>query len=128
MPIRPQRFDLEGRTLTFARDVRDFLKRLPTSDANSVDKRQLARSSGSVGANYREANDALGRRDFAMRIRIARKEAKESCYWLQLVDAGGNEQLQADRNRLVDEADQLVRILSRILIKVTESRPESGSG
>ena len=48
--------------------------------------RQLIRSSGSVGANYIEANESLGRKDFAMRIKICRKESKESIYRLRLLE------------------------------------------
>ncbi len=110
------RYNLEPRTLEFARNVRSFLKLLPTTDSNTIDRKQVARSSGSVGANYREANDALGKRDFAMRIRIARKEAKESLYWLQLLDVGQDAELENQRQSLASEADQLVRILSKILL------------
>ena len=114
--MSPTRYDLEDRTLHFAKRVRQFLARLPRSPANAVDVTQLARSSGSVGANYCEANDALGKKDFLMRVRIARKEAKESRYWLQLVDVGECAELELERGSLVDEAGQLARILSKILV------------
>ena len=117
-------FDLEPRTLDFARNVRAFLKELPQTEANSNDRRQAARSSGSVGANYREANDALGKADLLMRLRIARKEAKETSFWLQLVDVGPNESLHTARDRLVDESEQLVRILSTIISRVMAPRRE----
>mgnify|MGYP002624443461 FL=1 len=117
-------FDLEPRTLDFARNVRAFLKEIPQTEANSNDRRQAARSSGSVGANYREANDALGKADLLMRLRIARKEAKETSFWLQLVDVGPNESLHTARDRLVDESEQLVRILSTIISRVMAPRRE----
>ena len=73
-------YDLEDRTLTFARTVRAFVKVLPRSVSNHEDARQVVQASGSIGANYIEANEALGKKDFLMRIKIFRKEAKESAY------------------------------------------------
>ncbi len=73
-------YDLEERTFIFAKDVRIFVKTLPKSPANFEDGKQVIKSSGSVGANYREANEALSKKDFIMRIKISRKEAKESEY------------------------------------------------
>ncbi len=78
-------FDLEDRTLMFARTVIMLCKQLPQSTINREIVAQLIRASGSVGANYREANDALSKKDFTHRIKITRKEAKESCYWLDLL-------------------------------------------
>ena len=79
-------YDPEGRTLEFAERVRVFVKRLRKTTGNYEDGKQLIRASGPVGANYIEANEALGKKDFIMRIKISRKESKESRYWLKLVD------------------------------------------
>jgi four helix bundle protein len=76
------RYDLEGQTFEFARRVRAFVKRLPRTLCNIEDVKQVVRSSGSIGANYIEANEALSKKDFRMRIRISRKESKETRYWL----------------------------------------------
>jgi len=73
-------YDLEERTFQFAKDVRLFVKTLPNKTANIEDSRQVVKASGSVGANYREANEALSKKDFKMRIKICRKESKESAY------------------------------------------------
>jgi four helix bundle protein len=108
-----ERYDLEERTEAFAKNVRDFVKRLPKDLANIEYSQQLVRSSGSVGANYIEANEALGRKDFLMRVRISRKEAKESRYWLRLLVP--KEDLEAERERLVQEATELILILSAIV-------------
>lgn len=108
-------FDLEERTLAFAKAAREFIKVLPRSVATIEDGRQLVRSSGSVGANYIEANEALSTKDFAMRIKIARKEAKESRYWLRLIEVA--EPLEAKRTLLEREANELTLILSSILRK-----------
>ncbi|MEQ9090143.1 MAG: four helix bundle protein [Balneola sp.] len=79
-------FNLENRTLEFAKAKRVLVKKLPRCTYNFEDGKQLIRSSGSIGANYIEANEALSKKDFKMRMKISRKEAKETCYWLKLVD------------------------------------------
>ena len=108
-------FDLEERTLAFAMAVRVFVKTLTRSVANVEDGKQVVRSSGSVGANYIEANEALSKKDFMMRIKIARKEAKESVYWLRLIEADAS--LEVKRVTLEREAVELTKILSSILLK-----------
>jgi len=77
-------YDLEKRTFIFAKNVREYVAKLPKSLTNAEFGRQLIRSAGSVGANYIEADEALSRKDFIMRIKICKKEAKESRYWLEL--------------------------------------------
>lgn len=108
-------FNLEERTLLFAKAVREFVKILPSSIANREDGKQLVRSSGSIGANYIEANESLSKKDFIMRAKIARKEAKESVFWLKMFDALGS--LETRRTELEKEAGELVKILSAILLK-----------
>src|SRR5881396_2019468 len=90
-------YDLESRTELFAKQVRAFVKRLPRTVSNYEDVRQLVKSSGSVGANYIEANESLGKKDFLMHIRISRKEAKESRYWLTLLDTNAQTDLERER-------------------------------
>ena len=82
-----KRYDLEDRTLAFAERVRALIRRLPKTLGNIEDARQVIRASGSVGANYIEANEALSKKDFVFRIKVCRKEAKESRYWLRLLEA-----------------------------------------
>ena len=90
---------------------------MPKTTANIEDGRQLIKASGSVGANYIEANESLGKNDFLMRIRISRKEAKESAYWLRLINET-NELKNADEAlRLIQKANELKKILSSILEK-----------
>ena len=110
-------YDLEERTFLFAQEVRTFVKRLPRAAGNVEDSRQLIRASGSVGANYIEANESLGRKDFLMKIRTCRKEAKESAYWLRLLDCGVSTELEADRVCLVAEARELMNIFAASLRK-----------
>lgn len=110
-------YDLEERTYQFANNIRLFVKTLPRTVANMEDIKQLVKASGSVGANYREANEALSRKDFLMRIKISRKEAKESAYWLRLI-SGTNDLQNADlANRLLQEANELTKIFSSIAEK-----------
>lgn len=110
-----KRYDLENRTLEFAKRVREFIVLLSKSLANQGDGKQLIRSSGSIGANYIEANESLSRKDFSMRIKICRKEAKETCYWLKLLNVPAN--LEFKRNMLLQEATELTKIFGAILEK-----------
>ena len=121
MEDRPKpQYDLEERTLRFAKQTRQFVKRLPRTICNIEDVKQLARSSNSVGSNYIEANEALSKKDFRMRIKICRKESKESAYHLKLVDTGGSDELNAERDRLIQESMELVKIFNAILRKSEE--------
>jgi four helix bundle protein len=110
-----KRFDLEDRTLLFARRVNDYVKDLPKSLAHIENGRQLIRSAGSVGANYIEANEALSQKDFIVRVKIARKEAKESRFWLHLTEPLS--QNSSEKVALIKEATELIKILSAILVK-----------
>lgn len=114
---RPRRYDLEDRTYEFARDVRGFVRQLPHTLANIEDVRQLVRSSGSVAANYIEANESLGKKDFVMHIKICRKESKESRLFLRLVFTDGNHELEKVRADLVQEATELMSIFGAIVRK-----------
>jgi len=112
-----KQYDLEERTFEFAKKVRSFVKNLPKTIGNIEDGKQLIRSSGSIGANYIEANEALSKKDFAMRIKISRKEAKESKFWLMLVDVGNNFDLDEERKKLIQESTELMMIFSSIMRK-----------
>ena len=112
-----KQYDLEDRTLEFAKQVRDFARRVQKDIGNFEDLKQLIRSSGSVGANYIEANEALSKKDFKMRIKICRKEAKESRYWLRLISTNGNNELEKERHYLENEAKELTHIFGSIVTK-----------
>ena len=112
-----KQYDLEDRTFLFARRCREFVKKLRKTIANIEDGKQLIRASGSVGANYIEANEALSKKDFIMRIKICRKEAKESRYWLRLIDTQASQELETERKELVQEAAELTNIFGAILHK-----------
>jgi four helix bundle protein len=108
-------FDLENRTFEFAQASRIFIKRLPRTISNIEDVRQFVRASGSVGANYIEANEAIGKKDFLMKIKTCRREAKESRYWLRLIETGSV--LAKERDELAAEATELMNIFGAIVRK-----------
>jgi four helix bundle protein len=109
--------DLEDRTFRFAESVRAFVKELPRTISNSEDVRQLVRASGSVAADWIEADEALSKEDFLMRVKICRKEAKESRLFLRLIDAGLAKATVAVRDHLAAEARELTLIFSSIVSK-----------
>lgn len=110
-------YNLEERTFQFAKTVSLYIKTLPKSISNVEYSRQVIRSSSSVWANYIEANESLGKKDFAMHLRISRKEAKESIFWLRL-RLEANEDIYGDRcKELVQEATELKKIFSAIIEK-----------
>jgi four helix bundle protein len=110
-------YDLEDRTFAFAKNVRALAKQIPKTASNIEDIKQMVRASGSVGANYIEANESLSKKDFLMRIKICRKEAKESGYWLRLIDTGDDLRVKKYRDELVQEATELTSIFGAILRK-----------
>lgn len=113
-------YDLEDRTFRFAVNVRTFVRNFPKSIAVFEDAKQLVRSSGSVGANYIEANEHLGERDLLMRLRICKKEAKESIYWLRLLEDLTPTETEQLRLGLIQEAKELVLIFAAMIRKRME--------
>ena len=111
-----KQYDLEERTLKFSREVLEFTSGLKQSIANVEVIKQLIRSACSVGANYIEANESLSKKDFANRSKICRKEAKESRYWLNLIQSNGDES-EKKRLALIQEATELTRIFGAIVEK-----------
>ena len=81
---KDKKYDLEERTFFYAKNVIEYVRNLPKGIGLSEIGKQLVRSAGSVGANYIEANECLSKKDFIMRVKICKKEAKESHYWLNL--------------------------------------------
>lgn len=111
-----EKYDLEERTLVLAKRVRIFLKEIPRTVSSIEDGKQLVRSSGSVGANFIEANESLSKKDFVMRVKICRKEAKESIYWLKLLMLD-EESLDMERLGIIKEMTELMKIFGAILEK-----------
>ena len=109
-------FDLERRTTEFGKAVIRMCLSLPKNPMNDRLIGQLVGSAGSVGANYREANDALGKKDFVQRLKIARREAKESLHWLELM-IEANLSKETEIRPLIKESEELKNILSSIISK-----------
>ena len=118
--------ELENRFHDFGTRVRDFCCRLKWDIINAEYIKQLIRASSSIGANYLEASDDLGNADEKMKIRISRRETKESIHFLNLIltYAYGSQELEKERCELADEAQQIRKILSAILIKLDKGRLE----
>ncbi len=110
-----KRYNLEDRTFKFAKRVIEYVNKLQKTVASIETGKQLVRSAGSVGANYIEANEALSKKDFLMRIKISRKEAKESNYWLRLTEA--KEDSANEKDALIQESTELTKIFGAILEK-----------
>lgn len=111
---KSNRYDLEERTLNFAQRIIGYIEKLPKTLANNEIGKQLIRAATSVGANYIEANEALGKKDFVMKVRTSKREAKESCYWLKLSRPLQEEQEKED---LIQESTELMKILGSIIEK-----------
>ena len=110
-------YDLEDRTALFAERIRDFVLKLPKNVANNQYGPQLIKAVSSPGANYIEANENLGDKDFKMKIKICRKESKEAAYWLRLVITDGSVEMEEERKILRLEAIELKLIFTAILKK-----------
>jgi len=114
-------FDLEERTFLFAKECRLYIRLLSKTTSNIEDGKQLIRSSGSIGANYIEANEKLGEKDLSFRLKIARKEAKESKYWIRLLQEL-NPEWKTNSEALLFEVEELRKILSTIVTKINSPK------
>lgn len=109
-------FNLESRTLAFSKDIIGICNKIRKNTVNLELTKQLIRSAASVGANYREANEALSKKDLLLRLKIARKEAKETSYWLELL-MGSCPELKKPLYESLCESKQLRCILTSIIEK-----------
>jgi len=101
----------------FVKEIRDLIYALKFSITNQEDGKQVVRSSGSVAANYMEANEHLSDKDFDFRIKICRKEAKETMLWLNLLKTDFNKLHVELLEALYKEAEELKNIFSSIVEK-----------
>lgn len=111
-----KRYDLEDRTLEFGKKVILLAKLLPKNSINMRLVDQFIRSGTSLGANYREANETETKKDFAFRMRICRKEGKETIYWLNLI-LENNPAFHDKIVSLIGETTELVKIFAAIVNK-----------
>ena len=117
---KSREYDLEERTLAFSKQAIKSCRALPKTVIDNEMGKQLMRSCTSVGANYIEANESLGKKDFLMRIRICRKEAKESGYWLRLVEPVSHD-LRSEHQWLLEESTELTKIFGSIIRAMGET-------
>lgn len=115
-------YDLEERTAKYAERIRDFCFKLPKNEVNNEYIPQLLRAGSSPGSNYIEANESIGDKDFLMKIKVCRREAKESSYWLRLVVTNETVESENERSSLRQEAKELVLIFTSILKKRGENQ------
>jgi four helix bundle protein len=115
--VENKEFGLQERTLQFAKKCRVLINRIPKNINNIEDGKQLSRSSGSVGANFIESIESLSKKDSIYRLKICRKKAKESRYWLNLINTGNLEDLEFGRKALIQEATELMNIFGSIIRK-----------
>jgi four helix bundle protein len=115
--IENKKYDLEERTYQFAKNVAIFCKKLPLNLPNTRYIPQVLDSSSSIAANYIEANESLGKKDFVMRVKICRKEAKETVFWLRLIADVNTNDFKDESISLKNEAVELRNILSSIISK-----------
>jgi len=111
-----KKFDLEDRTLDFSKEIIRLCKLIPKNIITIPLIGQVIRSGTAIGANYIEANDSLGKKDFIHRVKIARKEAKETIYWLNLIIEAENKS-DEKITILLKESTELKNILSAIINK-----------
>ncbi len=112
---------LEERCHEFAKKVRSFCRKLRKDAGNIEDAKQLIRASGSVGANYIEANENVGAGDLRFRLKLCRKESKECMHFLGLIEVFGDIESEQERIILVNEASQLRKIFSTMVNKLKEN-------
>jgi four helix bundle protein len=112
---KTKKFDLAERTQSFSEQVIKYINQLPKNITNMEISKQLVRSAGSIGANYIEAEDALSKKDFILHIKISRKEAKETRYWLKL--SNPNDIQLKEKDVLLIEATELMKIFGAIVTK-----------
>ncbi|MGB1247528.1 MAG: four helix bundle protein [Chitinophagales bacterium] len=115
-----KQYDLELRTELYAKSIRVYLKTITKSIVNMDDIKQVVRSSGSVAANYMEANDSLSDKDFVYRIKICRKEAKETRLWFRIINVEEVEQEKI--KEFEQEAHELMNIFGAILRNFKDNR------
>lgn len=114
------KYDLENRTYEFTKGIAQLCREMPKTFIIYEYMKQVIRSSASIGANYIEANEGLSEKDTIMRIKISRKEAKETIYWLKLIKNCNQAEFNNKIQQHIQEATELKRILSKILINISE--------
>ncbi len=117
-----QRFDSQAfyeRLYSFGRRCRELTEKLSKTIANLEYSSQLIRASGSVGSNYIEALEAMGKKDFIYRLKVSRKETRESVHWLRLIfDANSNleRNVEEEIKNLIGEGQEIMKIFTSSIL------------
>ncbi len=115
--------ELLERTFIFGVNMLKFLRKLPDDYIYRIPKGQLGRSSVSIGANYEEAQGAVSKRDFTNKIGISYKEARESVYWLRILnELYDDEQYKNDFILYLKESNELKAIFLTIKKSSSENQ------
>jgi four helix bundle protein len=110
-------FNLRERIFAFVQNIFQLVKVLPTNRINDILIHQMVRSATSIGANYEEADGTPTKKDFSYKMSLVKKEAKETKYWLKLIQMNNHKTLQTKVEELMKENEELVRIFATIIIK-----------
>ena len=121
MSRESEKFDSEAfyeRLVVFGQRCQKLVARLPKTDYNKIYGRQLIRSSASPGSNYIEALEALGKKDFIHKLRVCRKEARESVHWLRLIKEANPvlKEINKEAIKLIEEGREIIKILSSSIL------------
>jgi four helix bundle protein len=106
-------YDIRERAFQFAVRVIRAVRRLPNDAASRVVVYQLVKAATSVGANVEEADGAESKRDFVHKLSIARKETRETRYWLRITRASLAD--DDEWTALQQESEEIARVLSAII-------------
>ena len=120
-----RKVDIHDRLLRFGIRVIKLSKILCKNPENRIIANQLIRAGTSVGANMQEADAGSSKKDFINKVNISKKEIQETNYWLKIIK--GADLINHDKNKkdledLLDESDQLKRIIGAILFRAKEKQ------
>jgi len=114
-------FDLKKRIFTYVLDVISFTKSLDKNYTNQIFVTQLIRCVTSIGANYEEADGSRSKKEFIAIVGIMKKEAKETKYWLEIIEATNQNMNLEQIGKLKNEIDELIKIIAKIIINSEKS-------
>jgi four helix bundle protein len=114
-PKKDKVYDIRERIFRYSQRILDIADNLPSTKVCDVLRMQIVRSGTSIGANMEEADGTVTKRDFINKVVMARKEAKETRYWLRLVAERYIEKETIKED--INEIQEIINILSSIINK-----------
>jgi four helix bundle protein len=115
-----RKFDILDRCVAYSLEAVNVFRELEKDGTGRVIGRQFLRSSTSVGANVNEAQAAQSRADFVNKMQISLKEAKETSYWLRLIEGSG--MLPQEKIKSIKkETEELANIIAAIVVKTKKN-------